>query len=585
MSNFRLRTKFLLSLLLIIFGLTGATLLTVHHTVARHFRAQIQVDLQNSVVDFRQFQRQREVDLAHSAELLADLPNLKAMMTTQDPATIQDASRTIWRLAGSSLFALVDRSGRVVALHTDAPGLERAVAQTFLQHALQEGDTSSWLYGGGHLYEVFLQPIYFGSPEDNAPLGVAALGFEIDDQVAEQSGRITASQVAFGYGRELVTATLPSVEQGDLARIFAARRLASSGVEQLTLGDERFLAASVELTQGSASPPVTLLVLKSYDQATRFMDTLDRLLLLLGLLAIAFGSLMVYLVSDTFTRPLGGLVAGVRALEQGDYSYPLDTRGRDEAAELARAFDRMRGNLQKTQQQLLETERLATIGRMASSISHDLRHPLTAVLANAEFLATEDLDPRQREELYQEIRTAVDHLTDLVDSLLDLSRAREHLRAVFGPMRDTIERAAHAVRMDPEFGGVNISVVCEGSGEGWFDQRRMERVFRNLLLNACQAAPRSGGKVEVIISDAEKGLEIRVTDNGRGIPESIRQTLFQPFVSFGKENGTGLGLTVAQKIFQDHGGDICVESTAAGRTVFKLVLPSKGLTEAGESAA
>jgi len=132
---------------------------------------------------------------------------------------------------------------------------------------------------------------------------------------------------------------------------------------------------------------------------------------------------------------------------------------------------------------------------------------------------------------------------------------------------------------------VNISVVCEGSGEGWFDQRRMERVFRNLLLNACQAAPRSGGKVEVIISDAEKGLEIRVTDNGRGIPESIRQTLFQPFVSFGKENGTGLGLTVAQKIFQDHGGDICVESTAAGRTVFKLVLPSKGLTEAGESAA
>jgi hypothetical protein len=104
MSNFRLRTKFLLSLLLIIFGLTGATLLTVHHTVARHFRAQIQVDLQNSVVDFRQFQRQREVDLAHSAELLADLPNLKAMMTTQDPATIQDASRTIWRLAGQQPF-------------------------------------------------------------------------------------------------------------------------------------------------------------------------------------------------------------------------------------------------------------------------------------------------------------------------------------------------------------------------------------------------------------------------------------------------------------------------------------------------
>ncbi len=585
MSQLRLRTKFLFALLVIILALTGATLLIVQHTVEHHFRGQIQVDLQNSVVDFEQFQREREVSLAHTAELLADLPNLKAMMTTQDPATIQDASRGIWHLAGSSLFVIADRSGRVVALHTDAPGLDRPAAQEFMRRALQDGSARSWWYGGGHLYEVFQQPIYFGSPENDAPLGVVALGFEIDDQVAEQTGRITASQVAFGYGHDLVTSTLPSAQQRDLAHALSSPPPAKpSGDQEVDLNGEQFLVASVQLDEAS-STPVTLLVLKSYDQATRFMTTLDRLLIALGLIAVVAGSLLVYLVSDTFTRPLAGLVASVRALEQGDYAYPLETRGRDEAAELARAFDRMRGNLQKTQQQLLEAERLATIGRMASSISHDLRHPLTAVLANAEFLATEELDPREREELYQEIRTAVDHLTDLVDSLLELSRAREHLRAVYARMQDTVERAAHAVRMGPEFDCVNISVASEGRGEGWFDQKRMERVFQNLLLNACQAAPPDGGMVEVNIRDAKDSLEIRVTDNGPGIAEPIRLSLFQPFVSFGKENGTGLGLTVAQKILQDHGGDICVESTTAGRTVFKLVLPNKGLTELGESAA
>ena len=84
----------------------------------------------------------------------------------------------------------------------------------------------------------------------------------------------------------------------------------------------------------------------------------------------------------------------------------------------------MRESLHQAQQRLLNAERLATIGRMASSISHDLRHPLTAVLANAEFLADADLNRQQREELYLEIRVAVNRLTDLVDSLLELVASR-----------------------------------------------------------------------------------------------------------------------------------------------------------------
>jgi signal transduction histidine kinase len=577
MNSLRLRTKFLLSFLLIISALTGGTLLIVQSRLREHQRQEISSELQNSVANFEQFERERELNAVRSAELLANIPNLRAMMTTQDAATIQDASTELWRLAGSGLFVLADRGGRIVALHTNAPGLSRGDADEFIRRSLREDQPSHWWYGGGHLYEVFLQPIYFGPPANNSPLGVLAVGYEVDAPLAQEVSRIAASQVAFGYGGQIVVSTLESGKEAELAR--AAGQLAGQAALEprlIQLGEERFLATSVGLTHGGQTE-VSLTVLKSYDQATRYLEGLDRLLLGLGLVGVAMGSLLVFLISDTFTRPLASLVAGVRALEGGSYDYPLETQGRDEVGELARAFDRMRNSLEKAHREVLDAERLATIGRMASSISHDLRHPLTSVLANAEFLTTQNLNGPQREDLYQEIRVAVDQMTDLVESLLEFSRAREHLHPIYGRMKDTVERAAQTVRAHPEYGRVNIAITCEGRGEAWFDPKKMERVFLNLLLNACQAAPPSEGRVEVRIRDLQDGMEIEVADNGGGIPEAIRGTLFQPFISHGKENGTGLGLTVVQKIFQDHGGEVSVESTGAGHTVFRLSLPRNGL--------
>ena len=146
-----------------------------------------------------------------------------------------------------------------------------------------------------------------------------------------------------------------------------------------------------------------LSVLKSLDQATAFLGHLNRLLIALGLVAVVVGSCMVFIFSHTLTRPLGTLVEGVRALGKGDYEYPLAARGSDEVAEVTASFVRMRAGLQETQRKLIESERLATIGRMASSISHDLRHSLAAVMANAEFLSDNNRSKAEREELYHEV--------------------------------------------------------------------------------------------------------------------------------------------------------------------------------------
>jgi signal transduction histidine kinase len=582
MTRVRLRTKFLLSLLLITLGLTCATLLIVRRSVQGQIRKEIFAGLRDSVITFQNVQRQREVTLSRSAELLANIPNLKALMTTQDAATIQDASSDLWRLSGSDLFVLAGRPGRIVALHTATPGLARGDAQELLEGSLRQDEPRHWWFGAGHLYEVFLQPIYFGSPAENRLLGVLAVGYEIDPRVAQEVSRVSASQVAFRYGASVVASTLSPAQEAELMRqIESPSARSAAGSEEIQLGTERFLATSVDLAPDT-TPPIRLSVLRSYDQATAFLDSLNRLLLGLGLLAVLAGSALVYLISLTFTRPLDNLVAGVRALEKGDFAYPLEARGGDEVAEVAGAFARTRSSLQETQQQLLDSERLAVVGRMAGSISHDLRHPLAAVVANAEFLAEGHLDAHQREDLYQEIRVAVNQMTDLIDSLLEFSRTRESLRSVQGSLKETVARAVHEVRALPEFQRVAIGLSCEGWCVTWYDPKKLERAFYNLLLNACEAVRPEGGKVEVSICERKDYLEIRVSDNGPGIPEPVRAKLFQPFVSFGKEKGTGLGLATVQKILQDHGGDVEVESTSEAGTIFKLLLP---LTFSSHSSA
>jgi len=319
--------------------------------------------------------------------------------------------------------------------------------------------------------------------------------------------------------------------------------------------------------------------LKSFDQATAFLRSLNELLLALGLTAVLVGSLLVFLISLTFSRPLENLVAGVRALEQGDYAYPLQARGGDEVAEVTGTFDRMRKNLQKTHRQLLDAERLATIGRMASSISHDLRHSLAAVMANAEFLCESGLTPGQREDLYAEIRIAVNQMTELIESLLEFSRTRESLRPTYGDVRSAVDRAVQGVKAHPEFQRIRIRISGEGSTEGWFDFKKLERALLNLVLNACEVVPPGSGRIDIGLKRQGENLEIRIEDNGPGIAEAVRDRLFEPFVSHGKENGTGMGLTVVQKILQDHGGDVTVERTSTSGTTFRANIPLNPLAE------
>ena len=578
MHRTRLRTRFLLSMLLITAGLTAMSLLVVRQSVQRHVREGIVQDLRNSVTTFQNFQHDREIMLTHSAELVADLPIIRAIMTAPDPATIQDASRGVWQLTGSDLLVLANRNGSVVALHTKSPGFTHEAAQQYFQRSLNEEDFSHWWFGAHHLYQTFVQPVYFGSKTEGRLLGFLIIGYEINDRLAREVSKVSSSQVTFSYGDEIVATTLSPIQSRSSAldALSGSSQAGSSqsGPQDVEVGQELFLATSLDLSR-QQEIPVRLTVLGSYDQAAKFLDNLNRLLLLLGLTAVLVGSGLVFLISHTFTRPLASLVEGVRALEHGDFHHPLDPRGSDEVAELTSAFDRMRSSLLKTQQALLESEQLATIGRMASSISHDLRHSLAAIVANSEFLCDGRLTGAQREELYQEVRIGVNQMTDLIDSLLEFARTRESLNPTYASVTETVLRAMQAVRLHPRHQGTHIQFESNSQGSAWFDPRKLERALYNLLLNACEAAPATGGRVQITIGRSEASVTIAVADNGPGIAEPIRNKLFAPFVSYGKENGTGLGLTIVQKIVQDHGGKVLMERTADARTIFRITIPGR----------
>jgi HAMP domain-containing protein len=459
MLRLQLRTKFLLSMLLVTLGVTFASLLIVRHRVNLQVYREIEEDLRNSLATFREFHRQREANLHRSAQLLVSLPSLKALMTTRDAATIQDGSRDFQSLSGSDLLVLANRSGEVVALHTPTARLSREAAQRYFSHSL-DGAETQWWFEGQRLFQVALEPIYFGPSTRNTLLGFLAVGFEINQGVALEVRRISGSEVAFHLENGIAASTLPQAQEAELAERLAPT-FKPSEVKDVRLGEERFLVSSVTV-EPAANPKVSLSVLKSYDRATGFVSSLNHMLVGLGAAAAVAGFILVFLISDTFTRPLRELVGGVRALERGDFEYPVAAQGDDEVAEVTRAFQKMRNSLQEVQHQLLTSERLATIGRMASSISHDLRHPLTAVMANSEFLSESNLSAQDREHLYQEIRAAVGQMTDLVDSLLEFSRGRESLHPVTARLDHTIEAAVHAVSSRPEFHELRVVTSYQG---------------------------------------------------------------------------------------------------------------------------
>lgn len=573
MAPLRLRTQLLIATLLIICALTGAILLIVRHTVQGEVDREVRASTAASVRGFENVQRERELELSRTAAMLAELPTLKALMTSDDPLTIQDGSEPFWKLAGSDLLLLAGPSGRILGFHVASAGWSSSLVQEDLERSFARGEDAAWWYGDGQLYRVFLRPILAGEDRNIKPLGLIAVGYQIDSSVAERLALVAGSDIALTTGNKVIASTLSLAEEHQLAAWIAGHDTPpAAGAQPVALGANQYQVASVWLRQRSQAP-VLCYVLMPLQKTNLFLAELNRTIIILGVGAIVFAALLLSFVSRTITRPLEDLVAGVRALASGDYAYTVNPGGSSEVAELGKAFSKMRGDLLDSQQRWLAAERTAALGRAAGSLSHDLRHYLATVVANAEFLYESEKLKLDRHEIYSEILAASAQMTDLLDSLRELSREGAAISPGTAAMDECLRRAVDAVLARPEMRDASIEIHSSGEMTGVFDEKKMERVFFNLLLNACEACTPGQCKIQINVTSSKEWFEVRVMDNGSGVPDAIRQSLFDPFVSAGKPNGTGMGLAIIKKIVQDHGGSVCLEESSPAGSTFLVRIP------------
>lgn len=589
MRRIRLRTKFLLSFLAVTAGLTAATLGVVSYSVDKRIRESLRDELRSSVKTYETFAQQREITMVRSAVLVANLPNVRALMTTEDEATIQDESSDIRRLSGSDLLVLGNRAGDVVGLQTKSNDFSKEQAAIFLRNSSRHGDSRNWWLGGGHLYEVWLEPIYFGAPGQGSLIGLLAVGHEIDDRVAQDFSNILSSEILFQSGSTTVASSLQLDTRGG---VFSSVPL--NAPRELQLGNERYLATTVSLASGDG-PPVTLSVLKSLDKATGFLRRLNRILLGLGLLSALAGGALVFVLSHTFTKPLSNLVSGVRALEEGNYEFRLQSSGSDEVGEVTNAFDRMRASLQKTQAEqkqledrLRQAHKMEAVGRLAGGVAHDFNNLLTVIRGNSDLLLDRGGPDQGQKKYVEQIQKAADRAVSMTRQLLAFSR----MQVLQPRVIDLNKTVSEMNKMIPRLIGEHIEFSFLPEPElapVLADPGQMEQVILNLAVNARDAMSACGRisvRTKNVVMDAReaekrppmtpgKYVLFSFSDTGQGMDPETKARIFEPFFTT-KEvgKGTGLGLATVYGIVKQSGGFIWVESEKGKGTTFEIYLPS-----------
>jgi len=308
-----------------------------------------------------------------------------------------------------------------------------------------------------------------------------------------------------------------------------------------------------------------------------------------------------YLLAQSIAKPILRLRAVSQAVAAGDLNQDTGLRGSDEIGELAGAFDIMtlrlrdrtaeaarlydetllrnkelaeiNARLQTAQAQLIQSEKLASVGQLTAGIVHDVKNPLAVIKGLAEELSEEfSVDPSMKDQLAT-IRESATKASTIVTDLLKFAR-QSTPELEQRDLRETVEASLRLTEYLARKGKVEVKVDMPSSPVLiWYDAQQIEQVLINLLGNAIQAM-KNGGTVRINLSKAESSIALSVQDNGVGIPEKNLERIFDPFFTTKPEGeGTGLGLSVSFGIITRHRGQISVDSKPGLGTTFTILLP------------
>ncbi|HSA96368.1 MAG TPA: ATP-binding protein [Acidobacteriota bacterium] len=309
-----------------------------------------------------------------------------------------------------------------------------------------------------------------------------------------------------------------------------------------------------------------------------------KVLLLIGAGGFLLGILGATILARRISRPLHRLVEGTVRIARGDFSQEMAATSGDEVGELARSFNSMtrellhtRRRMEEAHRKLIQHEKLASIGRMAATIAHEIRNPLTSVRLNIQKVIEE-------ERFAEAVRThlglsleGIDQIERFIKELLNFTRVPE-LSLERWPIDQIVDESLKMVKDVLAEKGLAVERVCAADlPPVLVDADKMRQVFLNILRNAHEALE-PGGRIAIAcdaVNDGDRTMvRVRITDNGPGIPDNVRPNIFEPFFTT-KKSGFGLGLPNARKIVEQHNGAIHLGRKRGRGASFIVLIPAE----------
>ncbi|MBV9506782.1 MAG: HAMP domain-containing protein [Acidobacteriia bacterium] len=559
-----LLSKVLLSTSVVITALLVLTATLAQNHLVRNASVMLGDEVAASFRAYEALWLARAERLESMSKILSRSPAVRAAFDTGDQATILDTANELWDTvapSGTMLFVTAP-DGRVLASLGESadmtpPRFPMAVAaKRFPDQA------TGFLVEDGRLYQMVFTPVYVAAAQGSALLNVLVAGFEVDRTLAGKLKESTGSEFLFLSHGRVIASTLPLA--GPPPDI-PSRQVKINGVE--------YAQYVTPLLDIAGTPAGELRILRSFAGAQRRISALGLEMLAVWFFAVLVGLCATYLLARRIVEPVKALDQAAAEISKGNYAVRVPVSGSDELGRLAKTFNSMCTSIRDARDELIRHERIATVGRLSTSIIHDLRNPLAAIYGGAEILVDANLSSSQVKRLAESIYHSSRRILAMLQELADATRGRNRRRELCR-LRDVVLAASDAVTEAASLRGVSIACEIPEQIELALDRPSMERVFQNLIGNAIEAMP-EGGLVRVRAELEDHTTTVAVEDTGPGIPNDIRPRVFEPFASGGKRNGMGLGLALSRQTVVDHGGDLWVGASGPQGTTFLLRLPAE----------
>lgn len=563
-------------------------ILLLNSQIKSNMKTTLEMDLERIHDILTEYQQSRSELLKLKSNFLAEEPRLKAAIETGDRETVTREVQKFLPIVETDFFIVTDHRAAILAnVGQDVPA---PVSVPSIEAALSfQQTTQLFVFESQAVYIISTPVTIMNQFGRNILLGTISIGQRIDAQYLEQIKKLTGCDVGFviqesragksgllrqfSFQRESLNFDGSAVDS--LFNHLGARK----DVQQIELAGNVYIAQSLSLIKEEKNHG--LLLLRSLDDTLLpILRPIQNSLVVIGFLSLLLALLFSYFLSSNITSPVSKLVGAAQRIGKGNLETPVRFSGKDEIGILADQFEQMRlslkknlDELEKTYARLVQSEKLATTGKLLAQLSHEINNPIHNIQSALEASRKKCSEENPAKKLIDVAYDEILRLAKLVRQTLDFYRPGSLERIPLN-VNDVLNELV--VVSERNFSKSRITILpelAEDLNEIRANKDQLKQVFLNMMLNAKEAMP-SGGSLTIKSQNLEKKVRIEFIDTGTGISGENIQKIFDAFFTTKSQvSGVGLGLSVSYEIIRQHNGEISVESELNKGTRFIIQFP------------